>query len=453
MLSEFAQAKFDPFKQQIAEINDPSPSAPWQPDPAAPFHLVRTVIDNGVSPTFPDPTLSYIALALDNPAGGAAVIPRGSDGVVDFDSMAGNVPPAAVAPNVFTVPAAYDISHTLLPYLFGTSSAQTGSSLVAQHVISALDQSSSLPPGDIVFGPFPLPPLLDSSQKALIDSYAASPIFQILKAGLSRLPHALDDYTSYQYQVLFPSNLPPVGDVTWSVQVCDSAGITDDGVEVAPWGTNSSYVTVTVNNALVGDVVLSATYLSVSNTVVVIPPTLVVSIAPAGATLTGFQMLPANIALPVGTVVSPQLVATYSDGSSSLRYAAPGTVTAVSSQPSVVSVDDPLNWQLSAVGTAHISVTWSAFTATSQITVFDDTTNTPPALSLQATGNGQLAAAWPGFTTGYVLESNGDLQQTNSWRSVAAAPISAGGWTTVPLALTNTQQFFRLRWDPSAINF
>jgi hypothetical protein len=116
-------------------------------------------------------------------------------------------------------------------------------------------------------------------------------------------------------------------------------------------------------------------------------------------------------------------------------------------------VDDPLNWQLSTVGNAQISVTWSGFTAASQITVFDPTSNLPPTLSLLNTGNGQLTAAWAGYKMDYVLESSGDLQQTNSWQPVATAPTSGGGWTTVPLAMTNTARFFRLRWNPSAIDF
>jgi hypothetical protein len=454
ILSKMAQEKFDPFGDQILEINGNILDDDWVPDPDARFHLVRAVIDNGFCPTFPDATIEYQLLALANSAGGSAVIPRGSDGVVDLDSMGGNVPPAAVAHNVFTVQAANNISHAGPLWVFGADSFEVASTVVAQHVIGALDQLSSMNPNDIVFDSFPMPPLLNVSQETLIDDYASSSAFwQTAKDALSQLPHALDTDTSYQYQVLFPSNLPPVSDVTWYVRVYNAAGIASDGVVLTPWGTNNSYVTVTVDNALVGDVVLSAFYLSVSNTVVMIPSALVVSLAPSGGTLTGIQLLPANIALPVGTTVSPQLMATYSDGSSSLRYAAPGTVMAVSSQPSVVSVDDPLNWQLSAVGTAQINVTWSGFAAHSQITVFDSASSTPPTLSLQPTGNGQLSAAWVGFETAYVLETSGDLQQTNSWQPVATAPLSGGGWTTVPLAMTNTQQFFRLRWDPSAINF
>jgi hypothetical protein len=321
-------------------------------------------------------------------------------------------------------------------------------------VIGALDQNPTMNPGDIVFAQFPSPALLDPAQKTLIDNYAASsPLWKTAQDALSQAPHALDGNGAYGYQMNFPADLPPAGNVTWFVQVYDAAGLTSDGVALTPSGTNNNQVTVTVDGGLVGDVVLSGTYLSASNTVVIIPPTLVVSKLPAGATMSGFQLLPANVVLPLGTVVSPQFLASYTDGSSSLRFAAPGTATAASSSPSVVSVDDPLNWQLSAVGTAQVRVTWAGFTAASQITVFDPGSNTPPALLLQEGGNGQWVASWAGYDPGFVLESSGDLEQTNSWQPVAATAISGGGWTSVSLTATNQAQFYRLRRDPSTINF
>ena len=99
-----AQKKFDPFGEEIRALNDPSPSAPWWPDPAVLFHLVRPVIDSGLSPGPGDAIPSYIALGLAQSGGGAAVIPRGSDGVADFDSMGADVPPSSAAPNVFDLP-------------------------------------------------------------------------------------------------------------------------------------------------------------------------------------------------------------------------------------------------------------------------------------------------------------------------------------------------------------
>jgi len=440
--SSVAGEKFDPWGLQIKNINNPNTGAPWYPDPAPIFHMVRPTIDYGLSPGSFDPTPSYVVLGLGGPDGGSSVIPRGSDGVVDFDSMGANVPPAPVADNVFTVPSANLISHAGPPQLFGSTTVETESTVIAQHVIDALDQNP--PTSDEVFDSFPLPPILDPSQEQAIDNYAASVTFQSSPNSLQSLPRPQLVGASYPYQLLFPTNLPPQGTVAWLVQVYGPSGITSDGVELVESGTNNSQVTVIVDNALVGDVVLSATYQSGSNVVVVIPPTLVVSMQPAGATLIGIQVVPANIALPPGSTVSPQVVANYSTGSSSLRYVTADALKVVSSQPAVVSVNDPLNWQFSGVGTARVTLTWSGFNAVSQLTVFDPSGNTPPTLSIVNAGNGQLTFSWPGFTTTYQLESSADLTSTNAWQPVATTPISAGGQSFVTVSVTNAQQFYRL---------
>ena len=450
--SAVAQEKFDPFGKQIQELNDTSPGGRWQTDRDASFHLVRTVIDNGLSPGMLDTTPGYVAFALNTISGGAFVIPRGSDGVVDFDSMGANVPGLPLGNNVFTLASANDICHAAPLVVFGATDSQTSSTAVARHVIDALDQNTTLPAGDFHFSSFPVLPTLGGDEQAAIDAAAALVNFKAIASSaiIPSMQRALDadpriqDQT-YQYQIAFPTNLPPQGAVTWFMEVLGPTGITSDGVELSPGGANNSQVTITVDAALVGDVLLSATYLSSNNTVVALPPVLVVSRPPVGAMLTGFQLLPGSIALPVGTVVSPEFLATYSDGEKSLRYIAPDTLMAASSQPSVVSVADPLNWQLLSIGTAQINVTWSGFQAVSQISVFDPDTNAPPALFISNNGNGQPSLSWLGFPTAYVLESNGDLRQTNSWLPVATTPTSVGGWMTVPVAVTNAQQFFRLR--------
>ncbi len=446
VVSAIAQAKFDPWGPQITELNNPSPSAPWQPDTAAQFHLVRATIDNGATPVLGDLTPSYLALDLCTATGGQTVIPGGSDGVVDYDSMAANVPPAGVGANVFTVDPDNNISHSAPELVFGSSSYETVSTVIAQHAIAALDQSSDVPPGTIVFGSFSVPPLLSTATKEGIDNYAVSFIAQAI-TNLMRLPSQQDDRTNYQYEVTFPSNLSPESSVVWYVQVYGPDGITSDGVELSPSGANNSQVTVTVDDALVGDVVLSGVYTSVSNTVVAILPVLVVSLPLSGPGMTGFQTQPGNIALSVGSVISPVFVASYSDGSTSARFVTAGEISVTSSQPNVVSVSNALNWVLSSVGTAQINVSWSGFQAVSQITVFDPASTNAPPLSLVNAGNGQLAISWPGFTTSYQLQSTADLSNTNSWQTMPTTPIMAGGESFVTLSATNTQQFYRLQWQ------
>jgi hypothetical protein len=446
VVSAIAQAKFDPWGPQIAELNNPSSSAPWQPDSAALFHLVRATIDNGASPALGDLTPSYLALDLCNATGGQTVLPRGSDGVVDYDSMAANVPPAGVGANVFTVDPDYDISHSAPQSVFNSSSYETVSPVIARHVIAALDQSSDVPPGIIIFSPFSLPPLLSSTIEEGIDNYAVSFVAQAIN-NLMRLPSKQDDQTNYQYEAIFPTNLPPESSVVWSVQVYGPDGLTSDGVELLPGGDNNSQVTVTVDGALVGDVVLSGIYASVSNTVVALSPVLVVSLPLSGPAMTGFQTLPGNIALSVGSAISPVFVANYSDGSTSARYVTADEINVTSSQPAVVSVSNALYWVLSSVGTSEITVSWSGFQAASQITVFDPASTNPPPLSLVNGGNGQLTVSWPGFTTSYQVQMSGDLSNTNSWQTMPTTPLMAGGESLITLSATNTQQFYRLQWQ------
>jgi len=202
-----------------------------------------------------------------------------------------------------------------------------------------------------------------------------------------------------------------------------------------------------VDNALVGDVVLSASYMSASNTLVVTPPILVVSLPSSGPVMTSFQLIPSSIALSVGSVISPQFLATYSDDSSSLRFVTTNAIEVTSSQPAVVSVSNALNWVLSSVGTSRITVSWSGFQAESQITVFDPDSTNPPPLSLVNEGNGQLTISWPGFTTSYQLQSTDDLSNTNSWQTMPTTPLMVGGESLLTLSATNTQQFYRLQWQ------
>lgn len=282
----------------------------------------------------------------------------------------------------------------------------------------------------------------------LIDNYAASvhlvgvAALTVLKA----LPQPLDAENIYQYQLIFPSNLPPAGNVAWCAQVYGPSGLTSDPALISANGANNSEVTITVDGSLIGDVVLSATYLSTNNTIAAVAPTLVASKPPLGVTITGIQLTPQIIALPASNVISPNVIATYSDGSSSLRFVAEGSVTAVSSQPAVVSVADPLNWQLLEIGAAQVTFSWSGFQVTSQVTVFDP--EAPPLLAPSKSSQGQIALSWASFGPSCQLQSNGNLSDTNGWQSVTNAAVSAGGITSVTLPEEGAQMFYRLQTQP-----
>lgn len=452
-----AQEKFDPFGAQIRELNDPSPGAPWQPDPAAQFHLVRSVIDLGHSPGLGDLNPSYIALGLALPGGGPAVIPRGSDGVVDFDSMGANVPPSPLAPNVFDLNPLVSVSHAGPTFVFGSVSGEVDSSSIALHVISALDEDQRAPAAGLVFGSFPLPPLLDDSQRALIDNYAASGAFKFLpnltqlvvpSPGVAtRRPKGSGSTSTFQYQLSFPATAPPQGNVQWFVEVFGPQGISSDGVSWSSSGSNSQQVAVTVAETVTGDVVLYANYLSSSNTVVSTSPQLVVSMPPPSVTLTGLQILPGSVSLPVGSVVAPRIIAQYSDGSTSLRYVPSAGLTASSTAPGVVSVNDPLNWQLLSPGAAQVKLTWHGITGTSQIDAFS-TNSSSPVLNISSGGNGALALSWPAYGTPRTLQNNTNLSYPQGWHPVTDIPTEAGGQNFLTLPTTNAALFYRLRSQP-----
>ena len=84
-----------------------------------------------------------------------------------------------------------------------------------------------------------MPPLLSSAVEAQIDHYAASLTALAFARLVSLLPHALDDQIGHRYQIAFPTNFPPVGNVAWAVQVHGPSGITTDGAEVSTGGDNN----------------------------------------------------------------------------------------------------------------------------------------------------------------------------------------------------------------------
>ena len=395
--AQIAQDKFDPWGPQIQDLNDPSPSGNWYPDPAAQFHLIRAVVDGGNSPGSGDATLAYQFLELTLPGGGQAVIPRGSDGVVDYDSMAANVPPAPLAPNVFDMAPGSPICHAGPNSFFGGLMNETASTAIARHVIDTLDQNGMEDQTDTQFGSFPLPPLLSDDVKQAIDDFACSLLTPTAVQIIQHVtpldtPKPQDGSAStYYFGLNFPSNEPPGGNVTWFALDYGTNGVSLDDITCVASGTCGSQVTVTVDNSVIGDVVLFAVYPNTNNQMVQALGQLVASQGPPGAALAGIGLLPYSPNMPAGSVIPIQVVAIYSDGTSSVRYLTAGSLAASSSDPAVVSVADPLNWQLLSPGSAQVVVSWSGFSATNQVIVFAPTSDTPKSASREAAGRFSLA--------------------------------------------------------------
>jgi uncharacterized repeat protein (TIGR03803 family) len=62
-----------------------------------------------------------------------------------------------------------------------------------------------------------------------------------------------------------------------------------------------------------------------------------------------------------------------------------------------------------------------------------------------APGSAMLMISWPNTATGFVLESNADLNNALSWQPFGGSVIDSNGQQTVQINTTGSQSFFRLR--------
>ncbi len=242
--------------------------------------------------------------------------------------MLANTPPDSLTTNVYDLPPVDVVSHAT-HILFGADSEQTQSTDVARHVIAALDQASYMPAADRVFGPFPVPRLLDASEQSVMDSYASTvnlepltkAIHVLQEPGSGRGARPLGDGAAKAFHctLAIPTDRPASGTVKWFAVVFGPGGVTTNGVAVTPTSANGDTVTVTVDASVVGDVVIDAVYQTAANVTVYTDSFRVTSIDPAGATLTGIRIEPADLLLPMGTAITPIFVAIYSDGTRMAR--------------------------------------------------------------------------------------------------------------------------------------
>jgi hypothetical protein len=397
-----AQDKFDPDGPQITLINRTDSGAPWLPDPGAKFHLVRTTVNDGFAPDAISYSLSDAALGL-NGDGGGQVLPRGSDGVVDFDSMGATTPDAGqtTPANVFRMPMTEQISHAftlvvpsvsgvVFPYpdLFGSNAGQVDSTTVGHHVISALDQDNDLPSDDRVFGPFRLPAHIPQSELAEIQA-AADRVTPGQENTIRRVGGAFRKVTSpgtietFQFEFALPAGESFAGPVIWSAERHGLGGITSLGISLSPVPGSSSQIYVNVDHAEYGDVVLYGSATTTSGNVILGAPVLVTSIEPDenGYYLASIEVLPAAGNYQIGSAVEPELWANY-ESSESLpplrlrRWINPSEFYLGLSPGEVVDVSDPRSWKFIAVGSAIVYVEWRGQFASSSFTVYDGTLGT-----------------------------------------------------------------------------
>ncbi len=449
VFSEMAQAKFDPFGIQIRDLNNPSPNSRWKPDPAAKFHLVRSTINLGLPPYVEDWTPSYRALGLFHPVAGPAVLPRGSDGVVDFDSMGAHGPNQGIGANVFTLTASLFVSHSPPLDAFGADEGQTASSTVGAHVIAALDQDPNTPASERVFSSFVVPELLDDSIRQQIDHWANVSIFEFLDSAINPPPPAPFGArsivtTNLDFVLTTPTNRPVTGVVFWSVESFTTNGVNSDDIELTVNPADSRRVIVQVPTDLIGDVVLFAHYLSTNGAVVLIKPRRIYSTAPTNAVLVGIEIAPNNVPLPINSEVPIQIWTRYSNGHSILRYVEAPEVTAVSSAPNVVATTKTIAWRMVGDGTATIVANYLGQSATNSLSVYTPIPADAPTLSA-SWQPGQVILRWPASATNYLLESRSTLSVGGVWQDLTDVPVVIGEDTVVTNATTGSERYYRLR--------
>jgi ELWxxDGT repeat protein len=371
------QEKFNPFGAQMIEIN----VSHWHTDPLAKFHLLGTTIYSGRMPpatwTSSDaPPLAYVLGALcypvlgQNYSTGSVVLPQGSDGVVDFASEFAGF---ANGTKTSSIPGV-DIAHAdIAPrFLFGVQQDTDVVPLntsVANRIAQLLDGSSSN------FAPFFLQPLASDLQSRIDAVIPACFINNnlIQSSNTSMLGGRAEASASgqvYQYRLAPASGQELRGLPNWTVQVFGPNGVTSDGVTITPDDLDPTRVSIIVGADVVGDVVLSVNYSDTSGDLIVGGPILVVS-HPPGTNITGLDLRPDTVSLPVGSSVASELWANYDNGNISSRLYVPANaiISYSSSDDSIAGVDGTGKISFNAVGTANITVSYQGLTAESSITV------------------------------------------------------------------------------------
>ncbi len=376
-----AQLKFDPAGPQIADINQPQPGAPWEPDPGLKIHLVQTTVNSGLPPSVDSFSAADGGLGLN--VTGSLVLPRGSDGVVDFDSMTATTPEAGQSPpaNSYRMPATLQISHALVGLaagidLFGGTAGQVGSPDVALHAIGALDQSDSISAADRVFGPFRLPApipqtVIDDIQ---IAANAVTPgVDESIELLTGPRPEAeLGPSTvSRTYSFRLPVGETLAGHVVWYAERFGANGVTTQGVTLAPLAGNPAAVTVNVDESVLGDVVLYGTARTNTGKVIAGSPVLLIRPSPTRPTTHSPRSIYRPVAAATLSAEGPSLIC--SRFTPTHRYRAihrcacdggfiPLIDSIWSSNPGVVNVADKLSWKFAGLGTSSVEVIWRSRT-------------------------------------------------------------------------------------------
>ncbi len=364
------QSKFDPFGPQLVDIN--REGGPWTPDSNSKFHFIVTGVDDGGSNVAALTIPAYLSLGL-SPLNGSyqTVLPKGSDGVVDSLSQAAGLSVGDLQTSVVNSPRT---AHAAPTSLFGALDNDVDSAVIGEKVRIALDVADPS-----AFGPFPsLRPLAQSAKEEIDSAAGAVPVIvDKLIASLSESAGTFRQSNSfaaiaasYRFRFTPLSEHPFGGEVKWSAEVVGADGVSVTGVTVTPDPSDPNLATVHVEDQVEGDVVLYASYLSSSGSLIFGMPILVVS-RPLGVPQIGIAMMPNAITVKQGQVIFPEIFATYEGGVTKREFVPPDTVIdAVSSDESVLAVNtNGMEITAIAPGAATLTVNYQGYTAQVSVVV------------------------------------------------------------------------------------
>ncbi len=386
VFSGLAQDKFDCFGPQIRNLNS---STRWKPDEDAMFHLVRTRINGGGAPDADDETPVAVFLGL-NTDKGSVILPRGSDGIVDFDSMGALGPNQAAPANIYSLPTTSFVSHSGPAALFSAypngpfAIGQVASPEVAAHVHGALEQTNGA-----VFGKFVVPQLLSETVRKEMLAFAESQRTRVDRttAALAGSAVALqyiqskqdpDDPTRELVEFLLEVDNPASPVYWWLEEYGGSVSAPKlvappqvnagrgDGSSVLATETRS--ISVSVPADYVGDLTLRAFYTNSADEFVPSATSIVVS-RPPDLELVEISVLPGTASLNVGTVINPRILSIYEDDSVFPQAGNSDTLTMVSSNSAIVDVSDPNNWKMIGPGSATVTTSYQEISFLSELEV------------------------------------------------------------------------------------
>lgn len=360
ILKNLLREKFSPFGDQVVAMNA------LQLDPRVRFHTIRTTLAGGQPPSLFNCAQPYPLIGKEFclPFVGSIILPRGSDGIVDFDSMSGG--PATKCTTI----TGRDISHCPPELIFGVSpdSTATRSGEVAKRVATLLDGP------DLAFGQFENPANLDPVRKAQIDVLATTfkivGYINIINKVISkpgRAPKDGDECFSFRLE---PRDTEPLSsDIGWYCEAYGADGVTQAGLTVTPDTNDVQGVRVCVDTAVRGTVVLYGSYLSTNQTIVYATP-VVVTDRPMGSNMVDIAIEPSEVTLSPGDALDLVLWGVFDNGQVGQLYIPNGFgAVFTSSDNTVATVTAASHVQLMRPGNALISVSYLGFSKQSSITV------------------------------------------------------------------------------------